>query len=87
MCDFTVCVILQHVICGCGPFAGVQMIRVGLLAEKADIRYNPSVVTPDQLVESVKSLGFGAVLAETVNTNEGKIELSVSRVTILCCTA
>jgi len=54
------------------------LIRVGLLAEKADIRYDPTVVTPDQLVESVKSLGFGAVLVETVNTNEGKIELSVS---------
>ena len=63
---------------GCGSVAGVQMIRVGLLAEKADIRYNASVVSPDQLVDSVKSLGFGAVLVETVNTNEGKIELSVS---------
>ena len=62
------------------------MIRVGLLAEKADIRYNPLVVTPDQLVESVKSLGFGAVIVETVSTNEGKIELSVSLVTVLCGT-
>jgi len=66
----------------CDLSAGVQMIRVGLLAEKADIRYNPSVVSPDELVEFIKSLGFGAVLVETGNTNDGKIELSVSRVCI-----
>ena len=53
------------------------MIRVGLLAEKADIKYNPSVNNPNDLVSSIKNLGFGASLVDTVNTSEGKIELMV----------
>ena len=53
------------------------MIRVGLLAEKADIKYNPSVTNPNDLVSSIKNLGFGASLVDTVNTSEGKIELMV----------
>ena len=53
------------------------MIRVGLLAEKADIKYNPSVTNPNDLVSSIRNLGFGASLVDTVNTSEGKIELMV----------
>ena len=63
---------------GSGSSAGVQMIRVGLLAEKADIKYNPSVTTPEDLVSSIKSLGFGASLVDTVNISDGKIELMVN---------
>ena len=54
------------------------MIRVGLLAEKADIKYNPSLTTPEDLVSSIKSLGFGASVIETTDPNDGKIELMVS---------
>jgi len=52
---------------------------VGLLAEKADIKYNPSLTTPEDLVNSIKSLGFGASLIDTISINEGKIELVVTR--------
>jgi len=64
-------------IVGNGFSAGVQMIRVGLLAEKADIKYDPSLTTSKDLVSSIKSLGFGATLVDTVNISEGKIELMV----------
>ena len=70
------CMCVQNFI-GRGCSAGVQMIRVGLLAEKAEVKYNPSVLTPEDLVSSIKSLGFGASLVDTVNTTEGKIELMV----------
>ena len=53
------------------------MIGVGLLAEKADIKYNPSLTTPEDLVNSIKSLGFGASVIDTINVNDGKIELMV----------
>ena len=57
--------------------AGVEMIAVGLLAEKADIKYNPLLTTPEELVNSIKSLGFGASLIDTIDINDGKIELLV----------
>ena len=53
------------------------MIRVGLLAEKAEIKYNPSITTPEDLASSIKNLGFGATLVDTMSTSEGKIELMV----------
>ena len=53
------------------------MVRVGLLAEKADIKYNPLVTTPEDLVSSIKSLGFGASLIDTCDINDGKIKLLV----------
>lgn len=57
--------------------AGVQMIRVGLLAEKADIKYDPSITTPEDLVNSIESLGFGATVIYTTDINDGRIELMV----------
>lgn len=57
--------------------AGVHTIRVGLLAEKADIRYDPSLITPEELVGSIKSLGFGASVIDTIDVNDGKVELMV----------
>lgn len=61
----------------CNSSAGVQMIRVGLLSEKADIKYNPSLITPDELVSSIKSLGYGASVINIFNVNDGKLELMV----------
>lgn len=53
------------------------MITVALLAEKADIKYNPLLTTPQDLVNSIKDLGFGASVLDNVNVNDGKIELMV----------
>ena len=53
------------------------MVRVRLLAEKADIKYNPLVTTPEDLVSSIKSLGFGASLIDTCDISDGKIKLLV----------
>ena len=53
------------------------MIRVGLLAEKADIKYDPSITTPEDLVNSIESLGFGATVMYTSDINDGRIELMV----------
>ena len=59
------------------------MIRVGLLAEKADIRYNPLLTTPEDLVNSIKSLGFGASLIDTSDINDGKVELVVTCILVI----
>ena len=61
-----------------GYSAGVEMIRVGLLAEKADIKYDPSLITPEDVVNSIQSLGFGASIINTTDFNDGRIELMVS---------
>ena len=52
---------------------------VALLAEKADIQYDPEDTDPDSIVQEIKSLGFGAeLLSETEGYQEGKLDLIVS---------
>ncbi|KXS15156.1 heavy metal translocatin [Gonapodya prolifera JEL478] len=43
---------------------GVEDAKVALLAERARVTYDPSVLTPTQLVELVESLGFDASIVD-----------------------
>ena len=52
---------------------------VALLAEKADIQYDSEVTDPEQLVNEVRSIGFGAnLLSDGEGYQQGKLELTVS---------
>ena len=53
------------------------MIRVGLLAEKANIKYDPSQTTPEDLASAIESLGYRASVVDTINIQDGKIEFMV----------
>ena len=66
-----------YVITGC--YVGVYDVRVGLLAEKAEIVYNPNLTDPDTLVRHVQDLGFGAELLVHEAPTEHKLDLIVSR--------
>ena len=65
-----------HGIIGC--YAGVYEVRVGLLAEKAEIVYDPNLTDPTTLSFHVHSLGFGADLLEHEAPTEQKLNLIVS---------
>ena len=70
--------ILNRIVCVCssGREEGVISVLVGLMAGKADVRYRPDMVTPEQIVAFIEDLGFGAVLQENRNNN-GSVELNV----------
>ena len=58
---------------------GVHSVVVALLAEKADIQYNPEQTDPDKLVRDIQSLGFGADLIEDHDGyQQGTLDLIVS---------
>ena len=58
--------------------AGVHSVRVALLAEKADITYNDSQVSPEALAEEIRRMGFGAeVLSQERGLESGSIDLEV----------
>ena len=60
-------------------YVGVHSVVVALLAEKADIQYNPEQTDPDKLVREVQSLGFGADLIEDHDGyQQGTLNLVVS---------
>ena len=52
---------------------------VALLAEKADIQYDSELTDPNQLVEEIRALGFGAnLLSDSEGYQQGKLDLIVS---------
>ncbi|MDO8606367.1 MAG: heavy metal translocating P-type ATPase [Phaeospirillum sp.] len=48
-----------------GKVAGVDRALVSLAAERADIRYDPTLTRPEQLVEAIVKAGFQADLARS----------------------
>lgn len=56
---------------------------VALLAEKADIQYNPEQTDPEKLVREIHNLGFGADLIEDHDGyQQGKLDLIVRAIII-----
>lgn len=52
---------------------------VALLAEKADIQYDSELTDPNQLVEEIRDLGFGAsLLSDGEGYQQGNLDLTVS---------
>ncbi len=56
---------------------GVDAANVSYASERAVITYDPKRVTPDQMIEMIKSIGYGAALAE--------VELPVAGMTCNNC--
>lgn len=57
---------------------GVYEVRVGLLAEKAEVIYNPDLTDPNTLAEDIQNLGFGAEILVHEAPTEHKLDLIVS---------
>ncbi|XP_058200778.1 probable copper-transporting ATPase HMA5 isoform X2 [Rhododendron vialii] len=55
---------------------GVQKAQVALATEEAEIRYDPNVVSYDQLLEAVEDSGFEAILT-SAGENTSKIQLKI----------
>ena len=55
---------------------GVQKARVALATEEAEVRYDPKLVSYDQIKEAIEDTGFEAVLLST-GEHISKIELKV----------
>ena len=47
---------------------GVLSIQVSLLSQKADVTYDSSGVSPDDIVQYIVDCGFGASLLEVKDT-------------------
>ena len=61
-------------------YTGVSSVRVALLAEKADVEYDPETMDPDTLVTEIKGLGFGAqLIGDAQGPNEGEVDLMVRK--------
>lgn len=64
---------------------GVAQALVSLLAERAEVKYDPRKVSPLQLVEVTCDLGYQASLIEDLEYQYGEIELSIKGMTCASC--
>lgn len=63
-------------------FAGIKSALVGLMAQRAEVKYDKNLITPDEIVIQVKSLGFGCSIMEQGGQGESSVDIIVSTVAI-----
>ncbi|KAK8380400.1 hypothetical protein O3P69_016761 [Scylla paramamosain] len=64
---------------------GVHSILVALMAAKAEVRYDPSVVLPEQVANSISELGFPSSVMEESGAGQGEVDLNISGMTCSSC--
>ncbi|XP_078475018.1 copper-transporting ATPase 2-like isoform X1 [Lampetra planeri] len=64
---------------------GVQSVLVSLMAGKAEVRYHPASVAPEEIAESVRDMGFGATLLDNQDIAPGCLELVVQGMRSASC--
>ncbi|KAL2768522.1 copper-transporting ATPase 1 isoform 2 [Daubentonia madagascariensis] len=64
---------------------GIYSVLVALMAGKAEVRYNPTVIQPPIIAEFIRELGFGATVIENADEGDGVLELVVRGMTCASC--
>ena len=52
-------------------------VLVALIAQKAEVKYDPAYIIPSQIGNRINELGFGATQIETEVVGQGTVELRV----------
>ena len=52
---------------------------VALMAQKAEVKYDPAYILPSQIETEISNLGFVAVVMESESAGHGTCELMVSQ--------
>nr|KAF6460043.1 ATPase copper transporting beta [Molossus molossus] len=65
--------------------AGILSVLVALMAGKAEVKYNPEVIQPLEIVQFIQDLGFGAAVMEDYKGSDGDIELVITGMTCASC--
>ncbi|KAM6426907.1 copper-transporting ATPase 1 isoform 1-T2 [Liasis olivaceus] len=64
---------------------GICSVLVALMAGKAEVRYDPSIIQPPTVAEMIRELGFGATVLENYDEGDGILELVVRGMTCASC--
>lgn len=74
--------------CNCGvylylisPFIlilGVHRVLVGLMAQKAEVKYDPAYIMPSNIAAAISDLGYPSIVLDDTSTEYGDLNLHVS---------
>nr|CAB3224695.1 copper-transporting ATPase 2 [Phallusia mammillata] len=67
-----------------GREEGIVSILVGLMSGRAEVKFHPSIVTPQRIADLIEELGFGATVHEG-DRKGGQVELNISGMTCSSC--
>ncbi|XP_056122890.1 copper-transporting ATPase 2 [Rhinichthys klamathensis goyatoka] len=64
---------------------GIKSVLVALMSGKAEVKYDPGLLDPAQIVQLLSRLGFGASVMEENTVQDGVLDLSVTGMTCASC--
>ncbi|XP_054722630.1 copper-transporting ATPase 1-like [Uloborus diversus] len=64
---------------------GVHRVLVALMAQKAEIKYDPAYILPSQLASVVTELGYPSTVLDDVSTEFGDVNLHIGGMTCSSC--
>ena len=56
---------------------GVHSILVSLMAQRAEVKYDPAYVLPSQIAAAITDLGFSSKVNEAEGLGQGTVDLTV----------
>ncbi|XP_041356839.1 LOW QUALITY PROTEIN: copper-transporting ATPase 1-like [Gigantopelta aegis] len=68
-----------------GKIEGIQSVLVALMAQKAEVKYDPAYILPSQIASAINELGFRASVMEVDGAGEATIELTIKGMTCSSC--
>ena len=59
------------------PWAGVKSILVSLMAQRAEIKFDPAYILPSQIANAITELGYPSKVNEAEGLGQGVLDLAV----------
>ncbi|XP_067134859.1 copper-transporting ATPase 1 isoform X1 [Centruroides vittatus] len=64
---------------------GVHCVLVALMAQKAEVKFDPAYIMPSQLANIVSELGYPSTVLDDVSSQYGEVELLIRGMTCASC--
>ena len=66
-------------------FAGVKTVLVSLMAQKAEVKFDPAYIMPSQIANRISELGYSTTVMENETAGQNTVELKVNMLRVCTC--